>query len=176
MAQPESDVAAALAAFSAGATPESLRVAQSLIEVLPIPVFFKARDGRYLGREPRVGAVLRRRAQPRSWARSGTDLYRDWPRMVASATWRWTRPLWARPGTQSYEIPITTRDGRERHTLYYKATFGPTGGEVSGLIGTIGRHHRPQALRAAPGDRARGGAATWRARSRCTRRSAGSSR
>jgi hypothetical protein len=28
--------------------PEQLRVAQDLIEVLPIPVFFKARDGRYL--------------------------------------------------------------------------------------------------------------------------------
>ena len=33
----------------AGATPEQLRVAQALIEVLPIPVFFKGRDGRYLG-------------------------------------------------------------------------------------------------------------------------------
>jgi two-component system, sensor histidine kinase and response regulator len=26
-----------------------LRIAQQLIEVLPIPIFFKARDGRYLG-------------------------------------------------------------------------------------------------------------------------------
>ena len=36
MGQPDTDVAAALAGLGAGATPESLRIAQSLIEVLPI--------------------------------------------------------------------------------------------------------------------------------------------
>ena len=28
---------------------DDLRIAQELIEVLPIPVFFKGRDGKYLG-------------------------------------------------------------------------------------------------------------------------------
>jgi signal transduction histidine kinase len=45
--------------------------------------------------------------------------------------------LWRNPGSQSYEIPVVTRAGRTRHTLYYKATFKGPGGEVAGLIGTI---------------------------------------
>jgi PAS domain-containing protein len=32
-----------------GARRDDLRISQELIEVLPIPVFFKGRDGRYLG-------------------------------------------------------------------------------------------------------------------------------
>ncbi|MEO7742436.1 MAG: ATP-binding protein [Usitatibacter sp.] len=135
MQQP--DVASVLAVLdsSGKALPDQLRIAQQLIEGLPIPVFFKARDGRYLGmnraweqffgveRGTMVGGSVR-------------DLYRDWP-MIAQRHQAMDEALWARPGIQSYEIPITTRDGRERHTLYYKATFGPPGDEATGLIGTI---------------------------------------
>src|SRR5260221_11380941 len=32
-----------------GARRDDLRISQELIEVLPVPVFFKGRDGRYLG-------------------------------------------------------------------------------------------------------------------------------
>ena len=50
---PGGNVAAVLAVLGQdpgpGGLDESLRVAQELIEVLPIPVFFKSRDGRYLG-------------------------------------------------------------------------------------------------------------------------------
>ena len=51
MQQGEAAAASARAALE-GRTPGSadpLRVAQDLIEVLPIPVFFKGRDGKYLG-------------------------------------------------------------------------------------------------------------------------------
>jgi PAS domain S-box-containing protein len=135
MQQP--DVASVLAVLDASGNPlpDQLRIAQQLIEGLPIPVFFKARDGRYLGvnraweeffgveRSEMVGAKV-------------VDLYRGAP-LVAQRHQAMDEALWARPGTQSYETPITTRDGRERHTLYYKATFGPQGGEATGLIGTI---------------------------------------
>ncbi len=135
MQQP--DVASVLAVLdsSGKALPDQLRIAQQLIEGLPIPVFFKARDGRYLGvnraweqffgveRGEMVGGRL-------------ADLYRDSP-LIAQRHQAMDEALWARPGTQSYEIPVTTRDGRERHTLYYKATFGPPEGEATGLIGTI---------------------------------------
>src|SRR5258706_609764 len=47
MGKGEGDIAAVLTAL--GSRRDDLRVAQELIEVLPIPLFFKSRDGRYLG-------------------------------------------------------------------------------------------------------------------------------
>jgi PAS domain S-box-containing protein len=114
--------------------PEQLRVAQDLIEVLPIPVFFKGRDGRYIGvnrawedffgipRASIIGSLV-------------ADLYPQDP-AVAQKHMAMDEALWASPGSQSYEIPIATRDGFVRHCLYYKATF-PQHGEVAGLVGTI---------------------------------------
>src|SRR5437016_2350131 len=45
--------------------------------------------------------------------------------------------LWRRPGGQSYEATVTTRDGRVHDTIYYKATFANGSGEVAGLMGAI---------------------------------------
>jgi signal transduction histidine kinase len=45
--------------------------------------------------------------------------------------------LWKNPGSQSYEIPITTRDGRQRHIIDFKATFKQSDGAVAGIVGTI---------------------------------------
>jgi PAS domain S-box-containing protein len=132
--QAELDSVLAVFHEQAEARPDQLRIAQQLIEVLPIPVFFKARDGRYLGvnrawedffgvaRDEILGAAVH-------------DLYRDWP-AIAARHQAMDDELWASPGHQSYEIPITTRGGRVRHTIYYKATFGPPT-VPAGLIGTI---------------------------------------
>ncbi|HXF78671.1 MAG TPA: ATP-binding protein [Usitatibacter sp.] len=129
----QGDVASVLAVL--GARRGDLHVAQELIEVLPIPVFFKARDGRYLGvnrawedffgfqRSEVVGGAV-------------TDIYPASPQ-VAARHQAMDEELWSKPGRQSYEIQLVMRDGRVRHTIYYKATFqGPDGG-VAGLIGTI---------------------------------------
>jgi PAS domain S-box-containing protein len=114
---------------------EAVRVAQEMIEILPVPVFFKGRDGKYLGvnkawedffglsRSDFVGKEVH-------------DLYPQ-SRAVADKHFAMDQELWKNPGSQSYEIPIVTRDGRVRHTIYYKATFTQTNGEVAGLIGTI---------------------------------------
>ena len=114
---------------------EAMRVAQEMIEILPVPVFFKGRDGKYLGvnkawenlfglsREDFVGKEVH-------------DLYPQ-SKAVADKHFAMDQELWNKPGSQSYEIPIVTPDGRTRHTIYYKATFTQTSGEVAGLIGTI---------------------------------------
>ena len=133
MQSAQSDVASVLSVL--GSRREDLRVAQELIEVLPIPVFFKARDGKYLGvnlaweqffgvaRASIIGAQVQ-------------DLYPEAP-AVAERHRAMDEELWSHPGSQSYEIPLTLRDGRVRHTIYYKATFSRADGEIAGLIGTI---------------------------------------
>src|SRR5436853_3372657 len=96
------------------ATP--LDAAFKLVDSLPVPVFFKSRDGRYLGmnraweeffgvsREAFVGKTV-------------ADLYPRDP-AIAERHARKVHELYTRPGGQSYEIPITTRSGEIRATIY----------------------------------------------------------
>jgi PAS domain S-box-containing protein len=133
MEQAQGDIASVLAVL--GSRREDLRVAQELIEVLPIPVFFKGRDGKYLG----VNLAWEEFFGLSRWSIIGGrvhDLYPEAP-AIAERHRVMDEELWSRPGKQSYEIPLTLRDGRVRHTIYYKATFARADGEVAGLIGTI---------------------------------------
>ena len=135
MQQPDISSVLAVLDTSDEELPAQLRVAQQLIEALPIPVFFKARDGRYLGVN-RAWEEFFGVARSEMLGASVRELYPSTP-STAARHHAMDEELWARPGIQSYEIPVTTREGRERHTLFYKATFGPHGGEPMGLIGTI---------------------------------------
>ena len=115
------------------ATP--LDAAFKLVDALPVPVFFKSRDGRYLGVN-------------RAWeeffgipgesfiGKQVADLYPQDP-AIAEKHAAMDRELYARPGRQSYEIAVRARDGKLRDAMYYKATYKDARGEVAGLIGTI---------------------------------------
>ena len=112
-----------------GKREEALRIAQEMIEILPVPVFFKGRDGKYLGVNkawedlfgvPRASFV----------GKEVHDLYPQSP-AVADKHYAMDQQLWANPGSQSYEIPVVTRHGLTRHTLYYKATFTDASGQVA---------------------------------------------
>ncbi|HKW37763.1 MAG TPA: ATP-binding protein [Burkholderiales bacterium] len=114
---------------------KALRVAQELIEALPIPVFFKARDGKHLGanrawesyfgvnRDAFIGKTV-------------DELFSQMPEVAAEHKAA-DEDLWRNPGTRSYELEVPVHDGSIRHTLNYKATFNGADGEVAGLIGAI---------------------------------------
>ena len=105
-----------------------------LLERLPVPMYVKSRDGRYLGvnkaweelfgvtRASFVGKQVR-------------DLYPQNPDIAELHAAR-DEELWARPGAQSYPVTIVTPDGRKRDTIYYKATY-PADGTPEGLVGVI---------------------------------------
>jgi diguanylate cyclase (GGDEF)-like protein/PAS domain S-box-containing protein len=114
---------------------EAQRRTQELIEALPNPIFFKRRDGRYLG----VNKAWERyfdTAREAFVGKTVQELYPDHPdvaqRLVAQ-----DQVLWDNPGTQVYETAITTPDGQQHDTIYYKATLTQADGSVTGLIGTI---------------------------------------
>jgi len=133
MEQSQGDIASVLSVL--GTRRDDLRIAQELIEVLPIPVFFKSRDGKYLGVNRAWEAFF---GVKRAAIIGGRvhDLYPFAP-AVASRHGDMDEELWASPGDQSYEIQLTMADGRMRHTIFYKATYNGPDGEVAGLIGTI---------------------------------------
>ena len=133
MSEASPDIASVLAVL--GTRRDDLRIAQELIEVLPIPVFFKGRDGKYQGVNRAWEAFFGVKRRD-ILGGNVTDLYPNEPGVAAKHTEMDAR-LWAAPGDQSYEIRLALADGRVRHTIYYKATYAGPDGEVAGLIGTI---------------------------------------
>ncbi|MEK7435293.1 MAG: EAL domain-containing protein [Pseudomonadota bacterium] len=114
---------------------ETQRNTQELIEALPIPVFFKGIDGRYLGVNrawERFFGVVR----TAFLGKTVGDLYPNNPE-IAQRLYEQDQVLWEHPGTQEYETSITTPDGKQHNAIYYKATLTQTDGGVSGLVGTI---------------------------------------
>ena len=112
-----------------------LDAAFKLVDSLAVPVFFKSRDGRYLG----VNRAWEEFFGIKGEAFIGkqvADLYPKDP-AIAERHAAMDRELYARPGRQSYEITVRTRGGELRDTIYYKATYSDARGEVAGLIGAI---------------------------------------
>jgi PAS domain S-box-containing protein len=131
------DVASFLSTLgsSSEALPAQMQLAQELIEALPVPVFFKARDGRYLGVN-RAWEDFFGIKRDEFLGKTVHELYPQSPG-VAEKHFAMDLELWNNPGSQRYETPVTVRGGRVRHTIYCKATFTGADGKVAGLIGTI---------------------------------------
>lgn len=114
---------------------EQLHFNQQLLAVLPIPIFFKARDGSYLGGNQAWENLFGVKSVD-FVSKTLNELYPDTPE-VALRHRLMDNELWQTPGNQSYEINIAGSSGKRFDTIYYKSTFTHTDGSVAGLIGAI---------------------------------------
>jgi PAS domain S-box-containing protein len=114
-----------------------------LLDQLPVPMYFKARDGRYLGVN-RAWEELFGVKRAAFLGKQVADLYPQNPDIARLHATK-DRELWEKPGSQSYEIPIVTPDGRRRDAVYYKATF--PGGLVGAILDVTARKEAEAALR-----------------------------
>ncbi|TMH99346.1 MAG: PAS domain S-box protein [Betaproteobacteria bacterium] len=115
--------------------PAPVDAALQLVEALPVPMFVKSRDGRYLGVN-RAWEEFFGVSRGSFLGKQVKDLYPQNP-AIAEKHLEMDGQLWRNPGGQSYEATVTARDGRLRDTIYYKATFANGSGEVAGLLGAI---------------------------------------
>jgi len=118
-----------------GGSPAPVDAALQLVEALPVPMFVKSRDGRYLGVN-RAWEEFFGVSRASFLGKQVKDLYPQNP-AIAEKHLEMDGQLWRNPGGQSYEATVTARDGRLRDTIYYKATFANGSGEVAGLMGAI---------------------------------------
>src|SRR6267378_1266670 len=116
-------------------SPAPVDAALQLVEALPVPMFVKSRDGRYLGVN-KAWEEFFGVSRASFLGKQVKDLYPQNP-AIAEKHIEMDGQLWRNPGGQSYEATVTTRDGRVRDTIYYKATFANGSGEVAGLMGAI---------------------------------------
>ncbi|HZN22904.1 MAG TPA: diguanylate cyclase [Burkholderiales bacterium] len=129
-------VSAALAALVRYLVPrETQRVAQSMLEALPNPVYFKGTDGRYSGVNsaweaffgiPRSAVIGRTAQELGSRERAVTE------RLDATDD-----TLRERPGFQVYEDVISSVDGERHDAIVCQATYVRSADRVAGVLGTI---------------------------------------
>src|SRR5437879_5032266 len=117
------------------ASPAQVDTALQLVEALPVPVFFKSRDGKYLGVN-KAWEEFFGLSRTSFLGKQVKDLYPQSP-AIAQKHLEMDGQLWRNPGGQSYEATVTARDGRLRDTIYYKATFAKCSGECAGLMSAI---------------------------------------
>jgi PAS domain S-box-containing protein len=114
--------------------PESLAVAQELIEAVPVPVFLKGRDGRYVGVNKAWEDFF---GIPRDAIIGKTHFDRETDPSVVAKHPTEDEELWNSPGRRTYEIRVSIGGGAVRDIIIHKGTFAHANGEVAGMVGTI---------------------------------------
>ena len=112
---------------------EQLRFLETLLETLPNPVFWKDKQGRYLGCnrsfEEFTGYSRSEFIEKTNWGRP--------PHGTTEKDIQSDKQLFSEPGKQSYEKEILSKDGIKREVIINKSTFTNSRGEVTGLIGVL---------------------------------------
>ncbi|MCP5002596.1 MAG: PAS domain-containing protein [Planctomycetes bacterium] len=111
----------------------SLTFQQELLNAIPVPVFYKNKEGIYLGcnREFEFflgigeGEII------------GKSVYDVAPKELADGYYGKDMELFNNPGTQIYEFEVKNKLNHIRTVIFHKATFHDSNGDVSGLIGAI---------------------------------------
>ncbi len=106
---------------------------QLIIDAMPYPVFYKDRQGRYIGCnrafEDFFGTTREQIA--------GKTVFDISPRELAEEYDRWDKRLFAQPGAQTYEGRIQTPGETLHDVIFQKATFQGPDGETAGIVGAV---------------------------------------
>ncbi|HEX5394416.1 MAG TPA: PAS domain S-box protein [Rhodocyclaceae bacterium] len=104
----------------------------SLLDTIPLPVFFKDRAGRYLGFNRAFETVFC--ASKESIGKSVFDTH---PRHLAEIYFAKDEELFKAGGVQQYESRLKSSTGEERDVVFNKAVFTDRNGVPLGLIGVV---------------------------------------
>jgi len=124
---------------------DQLRFLQTLIDTIPNPIFFKDKDGKYLGCNV---AFERRMGMSRGdiIGKSALDLF---PKELAARYEQHDSELFEHPGEKMYETILSYPDGQDHDVIITKGIFRDSEGNVSGLVGvTLDITERKRAGRA----------------------------
>jgi PAS domain S-box-containing protein len=106
---------------------------QRLIDALPVPVFYKDSEGRYLGCNSSFEEFF---GQKREQV-TGKSVYELSPKEFADIYHEKDLALLQNPGIQIYESTVKDTGGVVHDVIFHKATFPNMDGSVGGLIGAI---------------------------------------
>jgi two-component system cell cycle sensor histidine kinase/response regulator CckA len=105
----------------------------TLLDAIPVPVFYKGTDGRYLGFN-RAFEKYFGRTHEELVGKSAFDIA---PRELAEIYHAKDEELFRAPGVQVYETDMMNSQGQLRNVIYHKATYVDSNGRIAGLVGAI---------------------------------------
>ncbi|OSM01891.1 sensor histidine kinase [Magnetofaba australis] len=105
----------------------------TLLNALPVAVFYKDRKGRYLGCNDVFGEVL----GVTSEQIRGKTVQELWPSDLAEVYHQKDLELMASPSKQRYEFQVKDRHGQLRDVIYGKGVFCDEHGDVAGIVGAF---------------------------------------
>ena len=106
----------------------------TLLEALPMAVFYKDLDGRYIGLNSAFEALT---GYPRHELLGKTAFDMAPAGEGAAVNRTKDTDLFEHPGVQVYEAKVQSAQGRVHDVVYHKATFTKSNGQVAGLIGVV---------------------------------------
>ena len=116
---------------------DQLRFIRILFDTVPNPIFYKNKEGIYLGCNQSFSMQVLGIPPEDIIGRSLYDLPEVIPRKLADVYCRQDRKLISQAGSQTYEAEVRCADGILREFLLYKATYPDHSGEVAGIIGLM---------------------------------------
>lgn len=105
----------------------------SLLRAIPVAVFFKDREGRYLG----CNNVFTEITGFSPEAIRGKTVHELWPGELAEIYHRKDLELMQSKEHQTYEFKLRDKEGRLRPVIYAKDVFLDASGEVAGMVGAF---------------------------------------
>ncbi|MDD5169465.1 MAG: PAS domain S-box protein, partial [Syntrophales bacterium] len=112
---------------------EAVMFQQRLIDALPVPVFYKDSEGRYLG----CNSSFEKYSGQKREQITGKSVFDLSPKEFADIYHEMDLALLQNPGIQIYEAEEKDGDGVVHNVILHKATFPNMDGSVGGLIGGI---------------------------------------
>ncbi len=112
---------------------EHSRFLATLMDTLPVPLFYKDNGGKYLGCNPPFEEYI---GIPCSEL-IGKTVYDIQPKDLADAYYTSDQHLFDNPAPQKYESRVKYADGSLHDVIFYKGPFFNIDGSLGGLIGTF---------------------------------------
>ena len=111
----------------------SLNFQNALLDAIPTAVFYKDREGRYLG----CNKVFTEIMGVTSDEMRGKTVQELWPGEMAETYHRKDLDLMDKPARQTYEYKVKDRNGLERPVIFTKDVFRDERGDVAGIVGAF---------------------------------------
>lgn len=118
---------------AAEAVRQQLNFQQTMMDTIPSPIFYKDRQGRYLGCNAAFESYIGR---PRAEV-IGRTVYDIAPKELADLYHEADQALFQTPGVQRYEAQVRYADGSFHEVFFTKGTFTDLEGNVAGLVGVM---------------------------------------
>jgi two-component system, cell cycle sensor histidine kinase and response regulator CckA len=106
---------------------------EALLQAIPVAVFFKDRDGRYLGCNDAFSEIMGVSCDEIL----GKTVFELWPGELAATYHKADLDLMANPVHQVYPFKVRDRHGVVRPVIYGKHVFRDVNGEVAGIVGAF---------------------------------------